>query len=436
MVCNTLLEVPLNTGELELLAPAGNFACLRAAVEAGADAIYFGVAGLNMRNHSANNFALDDIGEVAGLCAAAGVRCYLALNTLAFDSDIARAGEILARAKTAGVDAIIASDVAVMQLARQVELGVHLSTQLNISNSAALKFYAQFADVAVLARELDLGQVRAIADEIVAQQITGPAGKLVRIEMFCHGAMCMANSGRCFMSLHLYNKSANRGECLQACRRSFSAHDTETGDELLIDNEFVMSPKDLKTIHFLDEMVRAGVQVFKIEGRARSADYVSTVVGCYREALDALTGTAASGSAANGSVAASGHTPEQITNWDKRLAAVFNRGFWDGWYLGQKVGERTAFYNSQATKTKVLLGKCLNYYTNIAVAEFVLEGGGLAVDDEILIIGQTTGVYEATIEALVVDGQAVECAAKGSDVTFVTSKKIRRGDKLYKLMPR
>jgi putative protease len=412
--------------EIELLAPVGDFASLHAAIDAGADSIYFGVENLNMRNRSANNFAMNDIAIITELCSQAGVYSYLAVNTAIFDNDIALVTDVIQAAKAAGVDAIIASDLAVMQLANSIGLNVHLSTQLNIANTQALKFYAQFADVAVLARELDLGQVNKIFNEITEQKITGPSGKPVRIEMFCHGALCLASSGRCFMSLHLNNTSANRGDCYQTCRRSYTVRDNETDEELLVDNEFILSPKDLKTIHFLDEMLLAGVRVFKIEGRARSADYVSTVVGCYREALDALIVDQQAGIAK--------HTPEQIEDWNQRLDRVFNRGFWDGYYLGQKLGQRTAVYSSQATRTKVMLGKCVNYFNNIQVAEFILKGDDLSVGDEILIIGSTTGVYEAVIESLVVDGQTVQTAPKGSDVTFVTNELIRRGDKLFKLI--
>lgn len=409
----------MQRSDFEIMAPVGSWESLTAAIAAGADSVYFGIEKLNMRSRSSANFTTDDLREIVRICNEHGVKSYLTVNTVIYDDDMALMHEIVDTAKRVGVSAIIACDVAVMQYANSIGVEVHLSTQLNISNVEALKFYAQFADVAVLARELNLNQVAEIYHHICEDGILGRCGKPIRIEMFCHGALCMAISGKCYLSLHEFNVSANRGACMQVCRRGYTVRDKDSDIALDIDNEYIMSPKDLKTIHFLNKMIDAGVRVFKIEGRARGAEYVSTVVSCYREAVDSyLDGT---------------FTADKIAAWDERLARVFNRGFWNGYYLGQRLGEWSHVYGSQATRRKVYVGKCTNYFAKIGVAEFVVEAQPLAVGDEFLIIGATTGAYEGTAHELRVDLKAVDRVQKGEFFSLKTDVPIRRNDKLYKM---
>lgn len=408
----------MERAEFEIMAPVGSYESLSAAIQGGADSIYFGIEGLNMRARSSNNFTIDDLHEIVRICNEHHIKSYLTVNTVIYDDDLALMRRIIDAAKEAGLSAIIASDVAAMTYACSIGVEVHLSTQLNISNVEALRFYARFADVVVLARELNMEQVAGIYRAICEEHITGPSGKPVRIEMFCHGALCMAVSGKCYLSLHEMNASANRGACMQICRRSYVVQDKETGEELEIDNKYIMSPKDLKTIHFLNKMIDSGVRVFKIEGRARGAEYVRTVVSCYSEAVSAyLDGTFADG---------------KIEEWNTRLATVFNRGFWNGYYLGQRLGEWTHRYGSSATKTKVLIGKGIKYFSKLGVAEFQIESGSLRVGDEILVTGPTTGAVTQVVEEIRVDLKPVEEAKKGDRFSIRMSKKIRPSDKLFK----
>lgn len=406
--------------EIEIMAPVGSFESLMAALQGGAGSVYFGVEHLNMRSRSSNNFSLDDLRKITEIAGAQNVKTYLTLNVEVFDNEAKLMREVLDAALKAGVSAVIAADIAAIMYARSIGLEVHISTQVNITNIEAVKFYAQFADVVVLAREMNLGRVTEICRQIEEQQIKGPSGNLVRIEMFVHGALCMAISGKCYLSLHEMNSSANRGSCLQTCRRAYIVTDKETGAELEVDNEYIMSPKDLKTIHFLNKILDSGVSVLKIEGRARSAEYVKTTVECYHEAVEAWrTGT---------------FTDEKVKDWDRRLATVFNRGFWDGYYLGQRLGEWSHNYGSQATKRKIYLGKGMNYFPNLQVAEFKLETGDLSVGDEIMVIGPTTGVVETIAHEIRVELQPVEKARKGEFFSIKVPKKIRRSDKLFKLV--
>ena len=405
------------------MAPAGNFECLQAAVQGGADSVYFGVGRLNMRSHSANNFAPEDLQEVVRICREAGVRTYLTLNIIIYQEDLQPMREALDAAKAAGVDAIIASDMAVIAYCRQIGLEVHISTQLSISNVESLRFYAQFADVVVLARELNLGQVREIYEAIVREHICGPSGELVRIEMFAHGALCMAVSGKCYLSLHAYGSSANRGACYQVCRRGYRVTDDETGNELLVDNKYIMSPKDLCTIDFMDKIIDSGVRVFKIEGRARSADYVKRCASCYRRAADAvLDGT---------------YTPELASGLKAELAEVFNRGFWDGYYQGAFFGEWSEVYGSQSTKRKVYCGKVTNWFDRIGVAEIAVETTPLTKGDRILAMGATTGVVEFTVDDMRVDLKPAQQTPQGTrcsvavDPAICPDRRLRRGDKIY-----
>lgn len=408
----------MERAEFEIMAPVGSYESLSAAIQGGADSIYFGIEGLNMRARSSNNFTIDDLHEIVRICNEHHIKSYLTVNTVIYDDDLALMRQIIDAAKEAGLSAIIASDVAAMTYACSIGVEVHLSTQLNISNVEALRFYARFADVVVLARELSMEQVAGIYRAICEEHITGPSGKPVRIEMFCHGALCMAVSGKCYLSLHEMNASANRGACMQICRRSYVVQDKETGEELEIDNKYIMSPKDLKTIHFLNKMIDSGVRVFKIEGRARGAEYVRTVVSCYSEAVSAyLDGTFADG---------------KIEEWNTRLATVFNRGFWNGYYLGQRLGEWTHRYGSSATKTKVLIGKGIKYFSKLGVAEFQIESGSLRVGDEILVTGPTTGAVTQVVEEIRVDLKPVEEAKKGDRFSIRMSEKIRPSDKLFK----
>jgi U32 family peptidase len=406
--------------DIEIMAPVGSRESLAAAFQAGADSVYFGVGRLNMRSRSSDNFGIEDLHELAELCRERGVKSYLTVNSVLYQEDLPDMRYLVDEAKKAGVSAIIAADVAAMVYARSIGMEVHLSTQLNISNDEALAFYAQFADVVVLARELNLDQVSGIYASILERNLCGPSGKPVRIEMFCHGALCMAISGKCYLSLHEYNASANRGTCYQLCRRGYTVKDKETDVELDIDNQYIMSPKDLKTIHFMNKMLDAGVRVFKIEGRARGPEYVKTVVGCYREAIDAYFDNT--------------FTQERIEGWNERLATVFNRGFWNGYYLGQRLGEWTHEYGSSATKRKVLIGKGVKYFSKLKVAEFKLESQSLRVGDEILITGPTTGAIETIVTEIRVAELPVEEALKGQSISMPLEEKIRPSDKLYKVI--
>lgn len=405
--------------DYEIMAPVGSHDSLAAALKAGADSVYFGIEKLNMRAHSASAFTIDDLREIAATCNAQGVKTYLTVNTIIYGEDIPLMHEIVDAAKEAGISAVIASDVAVMTYCNRIGQEVHLSTQLNISNIEALKFYAQFADVVVLARELNLDQVAEIYQQIEEQHICGPSGQQIRIEMFCHGALCMAISGKCYMSLDNTGRSANRGECMQICRRSYLVTDRETGIELEIDNKYIMSPKDLKTVRFIDRMMKSGVRVFKIEGRARGPEYVKTVVECYKEAIQSvLDGT---------------FTEDKKDEWDERLATVFNRGFWDGYYQGQRLGEWNSHYGSCATERKVYVGKGMKYFSKLGVAEFSCEACEFSVGDKMLITGPTTGALYVTVEEIHDDTHAVTTAQKGTRVSFKVPEKVRPSDKLFKI---
>ena len=407
--------------DFEIMAPVGSFESLAAALRAGADSIYFGIENLNMRAHSACAFTVDDLHRIAAECRRCGVKSYLTVNTIIYGEDLPLMRRILDAALEADISAVIASDVAVMTYCRQIGLEVHLSTQLNISNIEALRFYAQFADVVVLARELNISQVTEIYRGIQDEHICGPSGQLVRIEMFCHGALCMAISGKCYLSLQNTNHSANRGECLQLCRRAYTVRDRETGTELDIDNKYVMSPKDLKTIRFVDRMMSAGVRVFKIEGRARGAEYVDTVVRCYDEAIQSvLDGT---------------FSEERKDAWDHRLSRVFNRGFWDGYYQGQTLGEWNDRPGSRATERKVYVGRGVRYYGKLQVAEFKIEAATLSVGDRILVTGPTTGALETEVSEIRFDLKPVTTAKQGQRVSIPIDRKVRASDKLFKLVP-
>lgn len=404
----------------EIMAPVGSREALAAALKAGADSIYFGIESLNMRSHSASKFTIEDLHDIAAQCAAKGVKSYLTVNTIIYGEDLELMRKICDAAKEASISAVIAADVAVLSYCRTIDQEVHLSTQLNISNEEALRFYSAFADVVVLARELNMEQVRKIADFIESNQIKGPNGELIRIEMFCHGALCMAVSGKCYLSLDNQGRSANRGQCMQQCRRKYTVTDKETGVELDIDNEYIMSPKDLKTIGFIDKMMAAGVSVFKIEGRARSAEYVYTVVQCYKEAIQAVQdGT---------------FTEEKVKAWDERLATVFNRGFWDGYYQGRKLGEWTDKNGSSATEKKEYVAKGTKYFSKLGVAEFLVEAGEINLGDKLVVIGPTTGVVYIDVTSMHGDNGPVEKATKGMSVAFPVSEKVRPSDKLYKLV--
>ena len=406
--------------DFEIMAPVGSRESLAAAIQAGANSVYFGIGQLNMRSHSANHFTIDDLRDIASTCNSHGIKTYLTVNTIIYDGDIDTMHEIVNAAKEAHISAVIASDVAVMTYCNRIGVEVHLSTQLNISNIEALRFYAQFADVVVLARELNMDQVAAIYRQIEEQHICGPKGELIRIEMFCHGALCMAVSGKCYMSLHNANRSANRGECVQICRRSYTVTDNETGNQLEIDNKYIMSPKDLKTIRFIDRMMESGVRVFKIEGRARGPEYVYTVVSCYREAI--------------GSVIDGTFTEERKDGWDERLATVFNRGFWDGYYQGQTLGEWNKHYGSAATEKKVLVGKVMKYFSKLSVAEVAVEATTFDRGDRLLITGPTTGVMYLDATEIRYDLHPVDTAQQGWRVSIPVSGKVRPNDKLFKLV--
>ena len=405
--------------EYEIMAPVGSRESLAAALQAGADSIYCGVEALNMRAHSASRFTIDDLTEIVATCREAGVKAYLTVNTIIYGEELPLMRRICDAAHAAGISAVIASDVAVLSYCRSIGQEVHLSTQLNISNIEALRFYAQFADVVVLARELNLEQVADIYQQIQEQHITGPSGELVRIEMFCHGALCMAVSGKCYLSLDNAVRSANRGECMQLCRRGNTLTDRETGTQIDVDRQYLMSPKDLKTVGFLDQMVKAGVRVFKIEGRARSAEYVLTVTRVYKEALQAvLSGT---------------FSEERVKTWDAQLSRVFNRGFWSGYYLGKNAGEWSESYGSQATERKVYIGRGVTYYSRLGVAEFRLEAGGFKKGDKLLITGPTTGAVYVTPDDFRYDRTPLEVAEKGHNVSFAVPEKVRPSDKLFRI---
>ncbi|MDE6137325.1 MAG: U32 family peptidase [Muribaculaceae bacterium] len=413
----------MNRKDLELMAPVGSYESLHAAIDAGADAVYFGVEGLNMRARSSANFTLDDLRTIAATCSDAGVKTYLTVNTIIYDNELDTCRAICRAAREAGISAVIASDIAAISIARSEGVEVHISTQCNISNIEAVRFYAQYADVLVLARELNMDQVRAIHDAIVAEDIRGPHGALVRLEMFCHGALCMAVSGKCYLSLHQMNSSANRGSCTQICRRGYGVTDLETGDQLEVDNKYIMSPKDLCSIHFLDRMVDAGVSVFKIEGRARGPEYVRLAVEAYSQALAAVCEGPAS------------YTPERIEAWRAQLGKIFNRGFWDGYYMGQRLGEWSSKYGSSATRVKHYVAKGVKWYSRLGVGEFFMEAGELCVGDEVVVTGPTTGALVFTVEDIRVDLRSVPKAVKGAAFSIPVPAKIRPADRLYRWEP-
>lgn len=410
----------INYNNIEVMAPAGNFESLMAAIQGGANSVYFGVGHLNMRAKSTVNFTIGDLPEVARICKEHNLRSYLTVNTVLYDHDLPHMRKTIDAAAKAGITAIIASDQSAITYSRELGLEVHLSTQLNVSNTESLKFYSQWADVAVLARELTLDQVATISRNIVEQDIKGPSGERVKLELFAHGALCMAVSGKCYMSLHQANASANRGACLQICRRSYTVTDNETGDQLEIDNEYIMSPKDLCTIGFLNKIIDSGVTVLKLEGRARSPEYVKTVSQCYREAVDSIIdGT---------------YGQVKIDGWMERLSRVFNRGFWDGYYLGQKLGEWSHHYGSVATEKKVYVGKITNYFSNLGVAEIKVEATELIVNDKLLIIGPSTGVVELLAEDVRIDDNTVELCPQGIRCSIKTPELVRRNDKVYRIV--
>ena len=423
IVAQQIFDIHLGDTSLsdyEIMAPAGSWESLRAALQAGADSIYFGIESLNMRAHSAAHFTIDDLHEIARICSEQNVKTYLTVNTIIYGEDLPLMRSICDAARQAGLSAVIASDVSVLQYCRSIGQEVHLSTQLNISNIEALEFYSNFADVVVLARELNLNQVKEISDEIHRRNILGPGGRLMRIEMFCHGALCMAVSGKCYLSLNNLGFSANRGQCMQLCRRGYVVTDRETGMELEVDNKYIMSPKDLKTIRFLDQMMAAGVRVFKIEGRARGPEYVYTVVRCYKEALQA---------------AIEGRFTEENKNrWDEQLSRVFNRGFWDGYYLGQRLGEWNAVYGSNATEKKVYVGRGVKYFSRLGVAEFVIEAAEINEGDRLCITGHTTGLIYLTADDMRYELQRVSTAQKGWHISIKVPEKVRPSDKLFKLV--
>jgi putative protease len=414
------MEKRLKREDVELMAPVGSYESLMAAIQGNADSVYFGIEQLNMRAKSSNNFTVDDLKEIVTISKQHNIKTYLTVNTVIYDKELPLMRKVIDAAKHNGVTAIIASDQAAINYANSIGVEVHASTQVNISNTESLKFYSNFADVVVLARELNVEQVKEIYNNIQKEQIKGPKGELIKIEMFAHGALCMAVSGKCYLSLHQLNSSANRGACLQPCRRGYVVTEKETGQELEVDNEYIMSPKDLKTIHFLNVLLNAGVRVLKIEGRARSAEYVKTVCECYDEAINA--------------VADDTFTDEKIKDWNERLATVFNRGFWNGYYLGQRLGEWSKNYGSRATKKKIYIGKGMNYFPKIKVAEFLMETQELSVGDEILITGPTTGVVQLKVDEIRVDLKNVPKTVKGERFSMPVDVRIRRSDKLYKVV--
>lgn len=406
--------------KIELLSPAGSFDALQAAINAGADAIYFGVEQLNMRTRSANSFSINDIKEISSICRSKSVKSYITLNTVMYEHDMKLLYGILQEVKKQGIDAVIAADFAVIEYCKQLEIPLHVSTQANVSNIEAVQFFSKFADVVVLARELTLKQVEHICKEIKRRNIRGVSGELLKIELFVHGALCMAISGKCYLSLHTQNASANRGACLQNCRRSYTVKDTETDQELVIDNEYIMSPKDLCTIDILDQLIHTGVDVLKIEGRSKGADYVYTVTSCYREAIDAISNNS--------------YNSDKINEWLGRLSKVYNRGFWEGYYLGRKLGEWTPHPGSVAEEKKIYLGKGTNYYPRIKVGEFLLESGSIKEGDELMIMGPEIGMAKEKMETLIVNGEKAEMALRGDKITFPFATKITARDKLYKIV--
>jgi len=410
----------MKRSDIEIMSPAGSWESLQAAIQGGAASVYFGVGQLNMRSKSSFNFTLDDLEAIVGICRRHGIRSYLTVNTVLYDNELDDMRRIVDAASEHGITAIIATDLAAIQYARSIGMEVHISTQLNVTNLESLRFFAAYADVMVLARELNLSQVKEIAEAIRKERITGPSGKPVQLELFVHGALCMAISGKCYLSLHEKNHSANRGRCLQTCRKSYIVTEKQSGNELEVDHEYIMSPRDLSTIHFLNKILDAGVTVLKIEGRARSPEYVKTTTECYREAVDAwFDGTYSEG---------------KIKDWQRRLATVFNRGFWNGYYLGQRLGEWSHRYGSQATRRKILVGQITNYYKRIQVAELLAEANTIDVNDEILIIGPTTGVIQTHVREIRVGDQSVQTSPRGIKCSLPVEQTVRRSDKLYKLV--
>jgi putative protease len=406
--------------QIEVLSPAGSFESLQAAINAGADAIYFGVEQLNMRTRSSNSFEISDLAEIKKICKTNGIKCYITLNTVMYEHDMQLLFSILQEVKKQGIDAVIAADFAVIQYCQQLQIPLHVSTQANVSNIESVQFFAQFADVVVLARELTLKQVEHISKEIKRRNIRGISGELIKIELFVHGALCMAISGKCYLSLHTQNAAANRGACIQNCRRSYTVKDTETEEELVIDNEYIMSPKDLCTVDILDQLINSGVDVLKIEGRSKGADYVQEVTACYREAVDAVLENT--------------YTEEKKKDWLDRLSKVYNRGFWEGYYLGRKLGEWTTTPGSIAEERKIYLGKATNYYPKIKVGEFLLEANNIKEGDELMIIGPAIGMAKETITTLIVNGEKADQASKGDKITFPFPTKLTGQDKLYKIV--
>lgn len=405
---------------IEVLSPAGSFESMQAAINAGADAIYFGVEQLNMRTRSSNSFEISDLAEIKKICQANGIKCYITLNTVMYEHDMQLLFSILQEVKKQGIDAVIAADFAVIQYCQQLKIPLHVSTQANVSNIESVQFFAQFADVVVLAREMTLKQVEHISKEIKRRNIRGVSGELIKIELFVHGALCMAISGKCYLSLHTQNAAANRGACIQNCRRSYTVKDTETEEELLIDNEYIMSPKDLCTVDILDQLIHSGVDVLKIEGRSKGADYVHEVTACYREAVDAVLENT--------------YTEEKKKDWLQRLSKVYNRGFWEGYYLGRKLGEWTSSPGSIAEERKIYLGKATNYYPKIKVGEFLVEAGNIKEGDELMIIGPAIGMAKEMMSTLIVNGEKAEQASKGDKITFPFPTKLTGQDKLYKII--
>lgn len=416
----TIFGKEVKRSDIEIMAPVGSYESLAAAIQAGANSVYFGIENLNMRAHSANNFTITDLHKIVGICKENGLKSYLTINTIVYDNELELMHRIVDAASEAQLTAIIASDLSVLQYAHSKGVEVHASTQLNITNIEAVRFFAQFCDVMVTARELNLEQVATIVEAIHKQNIRGPKGELIQIEVFAHGALCMAVSGKCYLSLHQYGRSANRGECFQTCRRGYEVTDCETGQQLLIEDKYIMSPKDLCTLPFLDRVLRAGVSVLKIEGRARGPEYVKMVVDSYNQAIDAICNEA--------------FNQQLIDTLTERLRMVFNRGFWDGYYLGRRLGEWSGVYGSKATKRKEFVGKCTNFFGKLNVAEITLESGELNIGDQILIIGETTGVYEHTIGEMRVDLKPTPHATKGEVLSIATSQIVRRGDRVYKLV--
>ena len=411
----------MKRSDFEIMAPVGSLDSLSAAARSGADAVYFGIAGLNMRSRSAANFTLENLGDVAERCRRYGLRSYLTVNTIIYDEDIPRMHSIVDAAVKAGISAVIATDISTILYCRRAGIPVHISTQCNISNTEAVRYYSQWAETVVLSRELNMDQVSAIHRAIEEEPITGPSGEPVRIEMFCHGALCMAVSGKCYLSLHALDSSANRGACTQICRRAYRLSDKDSDNEIVVENQYLMSPKDLKTIHFLDRLVDSGVRVFKIEGRARGPEYVSATVSCYDEALRSLC---------DGS-----YSESKVAEWDARLSRVFNRGFWDGYYLGRRLGEWSERYGSSATRTKAYAARPLRWFSRLGVAEFLLEAGEISVGDELLLTGPTTGALEFTVSELRLESGKTEKVVKGDIFSVAVPAKVRPSDRLYRLIP-